>query len=67
VSLTLLRSPQAAHHDPARAEDRPDQPVTDQGSHEFEVCLTPLALDDERVQQTLAWIASPPLVWDVTG
>jgi len=39
VELLLVRSPLAAHHDPAPAASKPDQPVTDQGWHEFDLAL----------------------------
>jgi len=68
ISLTLLRSPFAAWHDPYPAAERPDYPVTDQGRHEFEIVLWPgcpadLAGPSRLAQEMLA----PPITWDLTG
>jgi hypothetical protein len=68
VSLTLIRSPFAAWHDPYPATERPDYPVTDQGRHEFDLILWPgcpadLAGPTRLVRQMLA----PPITWDLTG
>jgi alpha-mannosidase len=68
VSLTLLRSPYAAHHDPFPAGARPDQPVTDQGSHEFELLFWAACDADSRAVERLARrMQHPPIVWDLTG
>ena len=68
VSLTLLRSPYAAHHDPADADSHPDQPVTDQGAHEFDLWVCPGCGADIGMVETLArHLPAPPIVWDLTG
>jgi len=67
VTLTLLRSPLVAHHDPYDASRRPDQPVTDQGSHEFHLTLWPnTALDPSRLTYHMTQHLQPPVVWDLT-
>lgn len=68
VNLTLLRSPFAAHHDPVPAARHVDQPVCDQGVHEFELDFrggpdTNIAQVADRSRR----LQSPPLVWDLTG
>jgi hypothetical protein len=68
VSLTLLRSPYSAHHDPCPSEVRPDHPVTDQGRHDFDIVLWPgggLDLDD--AARLARQMLMPPVVWDLTG
>jgi len=68
VSLTLLRSPYVAHHDPYPAAKRPDQPVTDQGLHEFDILLAPAAALDLAEPARLARrMLMPPVTWDLTG
>jgi len=68
VSLTLLRSPYVAHHDPFPADGRPDQPVTDQGSHELDLLVWPACdADAGAIQRLAADMQSPPIVWDLTG
>ena len=68
VNLTLLRSPYTAHHDPAESIMRGDQPVCDQGVHNFEIILrlapdTTTTLIDRLAKQAL----HPPIAWDLTG
>ena len=68
VSLTLLRSPYVAHHDPYPAAKRPDHPVTDQGLHEFEVLVAPVAAPDLAEPACLARrMLMPPITWDLSG
>ena len=68
VSLTLLRSPFSAHHDPFPAEERPDHHVTDQGWHDFDILLWPDAPADLAEPARLArQMLMPPIVWDLTG
>jgi len=68
VSLTLLRSPFSAHHDPFPAEERPDHHVTDQGWHDFDVVLWPDAPADLAEPAHLArQMLMPPITWDLTG
>ena len=71
VSLLLVRSPHVAHHDPAAADARPDQPVTDQGSHTFDILLWPGCPDGPGSFARLAELAddllAPPIIWDLTG
>jgi alpha-mannosidase len=68
VSLTLLRSPYVAHHDPYPAARRPDHPVTDQGLHEFEVVMAPSAAMDMAEAARLArQMLMPPVTWDLAG
>ncbi|OPZ27245.1 MAG: Mannosylglycerate hydrolase [Lentisphaerae bacterium ADurb.BinA184] len=68
VNLTLLRSPHVAHHDPTPAASLPDQPVTDQGWHDFDIRLI---LGPEATVATAARLARamlmPPIIWDLTG
>ncbi len=65
VNLTLLRSPFVAHHDPMTA-NTPDHPVTDQGTHIFDVVIYPDAktADLETLSRQLT---CPMMVWDLTG
>ena len=66
--LTLLRSPYAAHHDPFPAGARPDQPATDQGTHEFELVIRPGCDGGIGAVERLArQMQMPPIVWDLTG
>jgi hypothetical protein len=68
LALTLLRSPYAAWHDPYPGAERPDAPVTDQGSHEFDIVLAPGAAMDMAEPARLArQMLMPPVVWDLTG
>ena len=68
ISLTLLRSPHMAHHDPMPAEARPDQPVTDQGHHRFDLILQPgAAFDLAGPARQAGHMLAGPLVWDLTG
>jgi alpha-mannosidase len=68
VSLSLLRSPYAAHHDPAPPDARPDQPATDQGTHVLEVGLWPdCGWDLEPVARRVRAAWMPPIVWEMTG
>ena len=68
VTLTLLRSPYAAHHDPTPADACPDQPVTDQGAHEFELAIWPRPDAQPGGLERLARAMRTPLVvWDLTG
>ena len=68
LSLTLLRSPYAAHHDPFPAAQRPDHPVTDQGLHEFDILLAPGApLDLSGPSRLAREMLAPPIVWDLAG
>ncbi|MCX5670721.1 MAG: alpha-mannosidase [Planctomycetota bacterium] len=68
VSLTLLRSPYVAHHDPYPAAKRPDHPVTDQGLHEFEVLVAPVAAPDLAEPACMARrMLMPPIAWDLSG
>ena len=68
VNLTLLRSPYAAHHDPFPAADRPDQPVTDSGSHDLTLLLWPgCGADIGAVERLAGQMLMPPIAWDLTG
>jgi alpha-mannosidase len=68
VSLTLLRSPYVAHHDPYPAANRPDHPLTDQGLHEFEIVLSPGgALDLTDAARLARQMLMPPVTWDLAG
>ena len=68
VNLTLLRSPYMAHHDPAPAEMRPDQPVADQGNHEFDIFVYPdCDVEIDQIEQLAKEIKMPPITWDLTG
>jgi alpha-mannosidase len=68
VSLTLLRSPYVAHHDPYPAANRPDHPLTDQGLHEFDIILAPgAALDLAEPARLARQMLMPPVTWDLTG
>jgi len=68
VALTLLRSPYMAWHDPFPGAERPDVPVTDQGTHAFDVVLCPGAGTDLAAPARLArQMLMPPVVWDLTG
>jgi alpha-mannosidase len=68
VSLTLLRSPYVAHHDPYPAANRPDHPLTDQGLHEFDIILSPgAALDLAEPARLVRQMLMPPVTWDLTG
>jgi len=67
VTLTLLRSPLVAHHDPFDPARRPDHPVTDQGSHEFHLTLWPTAtLTPPQLIRHVDQHLMPPVVWDAT-
>lgn len=65
VNLTLIRSPYVAHHDPA-VVTTPDHPVTDQGTHVFDVILYPNA-DAARLETLFQQLTCPPMAWDLTG
>ena len=67
VSLTLLRSPFLAHHDPYDAALRPDHPVSDQGWHDFDVVLWPGCPDARAAADMAEDMLAPPIAWDVTG
>ena len=68
VNLLLLRSPLAAHHDPYPAERTPEQPVTDQGYHEFDLILWPGCPADLGAAAGMArGMAMPPVTWELTG
>ncbi len=68
VSLTLLRSPFVAHHDPFDASQRPDHPVTDQGAHEFDIVLWPGCPADLAEASALARsMLMPPICWELSG
>jgi len=68
VNLLLLRSPLAAHHDPRPAERNPEQPVTDQGFHEFDLILWPGCPVDPGAAAGMArTMAMPPVTWELTG
>jgi hypothetical protein len=64
--LTLLRSPYAAHHDPAPADGIP-RPVLDQGTHEFAIAIRPGALAPAAMPAAMQNFRAPPAAWDVTG
>jgi len=68
VNLTLLRSPYTAHHDPAAPIMRGDQPVCDQGVHNFEIILR-LASDTtpDLIDRLATQMLRPPIIWDLTG
>jgi alpha-mannosidase len=67
TSLTLVRSPYICHHDP-NPTPRPDQPLTDQGQHYFDIDLYPNFDGDAAKLANLARQADmPPFVWDLTG
>jgi len=67
VTLTLLRSPFVAHHDPYDPSNRPDHPVTDQGSHEFLLTLWPnTMLTPPQLTHHVNQFLQPPVVWDIT-
>ncbi len=55
VSLTLLRSPFLAHHDPAKAEDTPRAIVADQGPHVFRFRFVPGASAVGLEDRAFAW------------
>jgi alpha-mannosidase len=67
ISLTLLRSPYAAHHDPAPADLVPDHPVCDQGEHEFDIVFRPGDVTTEALSLQRDRLLRPPVVWDLTG
>ena len=68
VNLTLLRSPYIAHHDPAPAGMCPDQPVADQGTHEFDLLVYPDCGDEmDQIEQLAREMTMPPVTWDLTG
>jgi hypothetical protein len=68
VSLTLLRSPFVAHHEPTPPDSRPDQFATDQGTHEIELLICPAWTGGAGELEKLAnEMRMPPMVWDVTG
>ena len=68
ASLTLLRSPYAAHHDPYTVQARPDYYVTDQGWHDFDLVLWPgCAMDPAGPAHLARQMFMPPLAWDLTG
>ena len=60
LSLTLLRSPFMAHHDPARAEDTPRATLADQGPHKFRLRFLPGATIEALEDRAMAW--NRPLV-----
>ena len=67
ASLTLVRSPYICHHDP-NPTPRPDQPLTDQGQHFFDIDLYPNFDGDGAKLANLARQAlMQPYVWDLTG
>jgi len=68
ISLTLVRSPFAAHHDPFPAAERPDGYVTDQGLHEFDLVLWPgCPMDRAGPAGLCRRMLMPPVTWDLTG
>jgi alpha-mannosidase len=68
VNLTLLRSPYTAHDALAPAEMRPDQLVTDQGTHEFELLFYPNCGDQmDQIERLAREMEMPPITWDLTG
>ena len=68
INLTLLRSPHMAHHDPAPADMRPDQPVTDQGSHTFDLAVWPhCSAELNQLERMVNEMKMPPVIWDLTG
>jgi alpha-mannosidase len=68
ASLTLLRSPYVAHHEPTPPDSRTDQFATDQGTHEFELLICPAWAGGTKALEKLASeMRMPPIVWDVTG
>jgi alpha-mannosidase len=60
VSLTLLRSPFMAHHDPAKAEDTPRATLADQGLHAFRFRFIPGPTVEILEDRAMAW--NRPLV-----
>ncbi len=68
VNLTLLRSPYIAHHEPCPSEICPDQPVADQGNHEFDLLICPACGDEmDQIEQLTREMMMPPITWDLTG
>jgi len=68
ISLTLLRSPHAAHHEPVSPQQRPDATVTDQGAHLFDLLIWPNCHGEVEDLAALArQMMMPPICWDLTG
>ena len=66
IALTLIRSPYAAHHDPADPAKNPGKPVCDQGSASFELVLS-FDKGIEDLVGSVDQMNSGPIVWDLTG
>ncbi len=68
IRLTLLRTPLYCQTHGVNPDNSPHYPVTDQGTHEFELLFFPGAdLAGRSVPEVLAHMTKPPLAWDVTG
>lgn len=66
IALTLIRSPHAAHHDPANPAKSPEKPVCDQGSADFEVVLS-FDKNAEEWAELVGQLNPGPVLWDLTG